>query len=129
MRRFMAILAVCVVVMPAAPAAAQQHCTQETMSVKGTALTIGYCLSGAPHSDGDDEIIVPVTETYGTPSYSAALPRQLHFVAGEGASRILESIALSKVGMTGVLHLTLVYTGGLVHVEGALLTPGAITIK
>jgi hypothetical protein len=42
---------------------------------------------------------------------------------------VLESLDLSKLGLSGTLHLTLAYVQGLVHVEGALLTPGAITIK
>jgi len=53
----------------------------------------------------------------------------LHFLAGEGVSRMLESLYLTKLGMSGTLHLTLAYVQGLVQVEGALLTPGAITIK
>jgi hypothetical protein len=42
----------------------------------------------------------------------------------------VHTVALDEAGLTGqTLHLTLVYTSGLVRVDGALLTPGAITIK
>lgn len=114
--------------LPAA-AAAQARCTQETLDVRGTPVTVAYCISGMPRSDGGGEVIVPVTAAYGSPGGSFNRQRELRFVAGENASRILESLHLNRIGLTGVLHLTLVYEGGLVRVEGALLTPGGITIK
>ncbi len=104
-------------------------CTEETLNVRGTAVTIGYCLAGAPRSAGSDEVIVPIVASYVSPSGSFRRSSELHFVAGEGISRIIESLDLTRLGMTGTLHLTLAYSGGLVRLEGALLTPGAITIK
>jgi hypothetical protein len=44
-------------------------------------------------------------------------------------SRVLESLDLRQVGIAGILHLTLAYAAGVVRVEGAMLTPGAITVK
>lgn len=114
--------------LPAA-AGAQTRCTQEVLNVRGTPVTIGYCVIGVPRSDGADEVIVPVSASYASPGGSFNQRRDLHFVAGERTSRILESLHLDRIGLDGVLHLTLVYTGELVRVEGALLTPGAITIK
>jgi hypothetical protein len=111
------------------PAAAAPACTQETLVVRGTPVTIGYCIEGAARSAGGDEIVVPAVASYGAPSGSFSRVRQLHFVAGEGVSRVIENLDLSRLGLTGTLHLTLAYSGGLIHVEGALLTPGAITIK
>ncbi|MEO6836332.1 MAG: hypothetical protein ABI231_10570 [Candidatus Tumulicola sp.] len=110
-------------------AAAQARCTQETLNVRGTPVTLGYCVAGPPRANGADEIVVPVSASYASPGGSFGRQRELHFVAGENASRILESLPLNRLGMTGVLHLTLVFAGGLVRVEGALLTPGGITIK
>jgi hypothetical protein len=112
-----------------AAASAQAGCTRETLMVRGTPVTIGYCLSAAPHAAGSDEVIVPVVASYGAPGRSVSHARELHFVAGEGVSRIIENLDLAQLGLSGTLHLTLAYSGGLVHVEGALLTPGAITIK
>jgi len=111
----------------AAPAA--DSCTQETLSVEGTPVAIGYCISGAPRANGAEEVIVPVVATYSAPGGTLRRPIDLHFIAGEGVSRVLESLDLAKVGLSGTLHLTLAYSRGLVRVEGALLTPGAITIK
>lgn len=111
------------------PAVAAPACTQETLNVRGTPVTIGYCVDGAARSAGGDEIIVPTAASYGAPGRSFSRSKQLHFVAGEGVSRVIENLDLTRLGLTGTLHLTLAYSGGLIHVEGALLTPGAITIK
>ena len=53
----------------------------------------------------------------------------MRFVTGEGTTRVLENVDLAGVGLGGTLHLTLAYVDGLVHIENAMLTPGAITIK
>jgi hypothetical protein len=111
-----------------APATAQPRCTQEVLPVRGTPVTVVYCVAGVVRSEGD-EVLVPVSASYSSPGGSFSSARELHFVGGEGSSRILESLELSRIGMAGVLHLTVVYAGGLVRVEGALLTPGGITIK
>jgi hypothetical protein len=104
-------------------------CTQETLTVEGTPVTIGYCVAGPLRANGAEEVIVPVTATYSASGGTLRRSLDLHFMAGEGVSRVLASLDLSKVGLTGTLHLTLAYSHGLVEVEGALLTPGAITIK
>ena len=110
-------------------AVASPQCTQETLSVEGHPLTIGYCIAGPLRSNGAEEIVVPVTATYAAAGATTSRTIDLHFVAGEGVSRVLQSLDLTTLGMTGTLHLTLAYSRGLVRVEGALLTPGAITIK
>lgn len=97
--------------------------------MRGTPVTIGYCVDGAVRSAGGDEIVVPTVASYGAPGGSFSRTRRLHFVAGEGVSRVIENLDLARLGLAGTLHLTLAYSGGLIHVEGALLTPGAITIK
>jgi hypothetical protein len=105
------------------------QCTVEPLTVQGTPVTFSYCVTGAPRSTGTQEIIVPVVATYTAPGRSLRRASELHFLAGEGVSRVLESLDLTQLGLRGTLHLTLAYVQGLVHVEGALLTPGAITIK
>ena len=104
-------------------------CSQETLSVEGAPVTIEYCVSGAPRTTDGAEVVVPVTATYSAPGGSLRRSAELHFLAGEGVSRMLQSLDLTRLGLTGTLHLTLAYSRGLVHVEGALLVPGAITIK
>ncbi len=104
-------------------------CTQQTLSVEGSPVTIGYCVRGAPRADGSEEVVVPVSATYSAPRGSVRREIELHFISGEGVSRVIQSLDLTALGLTGTLHLTLAYARGLVQVEGALLTPGAITIK
>lgn len=113
----------------AAPATAGSPCTQETLNVQGSPVTIVYCVTGSLRANGAEEVVVPVAATYSAPEGSLRRSLNLRFVAGEGVSRVLESLDLTKVGLTGTLHLTLAYSRGMVHIEGALLTPGAITIK
>ena len=110
-----------------APAAGS--CTHETFTVEGTPLTVEYCVSGPARADGTDEVVVPVTATYSTAARTLRRVLELHFISGEPVSRVLASLDLVGLGLTGTLHLTLAYSQGLVRVEGALLTPGAITIK
>jgi hypothetical protein len=122
-------LAVFIILSATTALAAADPCTQEVLRVEGVTVTIGYCINGVPRADGGDEMIVPVTEAYAAPGGTMRRLRQLHFVAGEGTSRVLESLDLTQLGLSGTLHLTLAYSRGVVQVEGALLTPGAITIK
>lgn len=97
--------------------------------MEGAPVTIEYCVTGARRAADGAEVVVPVTATYSTPSGSLRRSVELHFLAGEGVSRVLQSLDLTRLGLTGTLHLTLAYSRGLIHVEGALLVPGAITIK
>jgi hypothetical protein len=124
-------LSICIVVaassLPVAAGAAP--CTQEKLTVEGRPVTIGYCVSGPLRSTGTAEVIVPVTATYSAPGGSFQRMLELRFMDGEGVSRVLESLDLSALGLSGTLHITLAYSHGLVQLEGALLTPGAITIK
>jgi hypothetical protein len=121
-------LSIALAALTAARADAAQ-CTVEVLTVQGTPVTISYCITGAPRSTGTAEMLVPVVATYSAPGRSLRRANELHFLAGEGVSRVLESLDLSQLGLRGTHHLTLAYIQGLVHVEGALLTPGAITIK
>ena len=120
------LLALCTV---SAASAQTGRCTRETLPIKGTPLTASYCVSGEASAPAGHDLPVQVVATYATPRGSFTQQSTLQFIAGESASRVIEDVALSRVGLDGTLHLTLVYRGGLVHVESALLTPGAITVK
>jgi len=105
------------------------RCTRETLPIKGTPLTASYCVASEASAPAGHDLPVQVVATYATPHGSFTQQSTLQFIAGESASRVIEDVALTRVGLDGTLHLTLVYRGGLVHVESALLTPGAITVK
>ncbi len=70
-----------------------------------------------------------MTEAYSSSGGSFTRSAKLRFISGEGPSRVLENVNLSDLGLTGTLHLTLVYASGEVRVEKAMLTPGAVIIK
>jgi hypothetical protein len=72
---------------------------------------------------------VKVSETYSTPRGSFTQDATLRFIAGEEASRVIEDVALERLGLEGTLHLTLILRGAQVRIDSAMLTPGAITIK
>ncbi|HEX3368385.1 MAG TPA: hypothetical protein VHS56_02325 [Candidatus Cybelea sp.] len=116
------------VALPGAVAAAPA-CTTETLPVGRAPVSVSYCVTGPARATASHEIIVPVSATFSAPGGTLRRTSELHFLAEEAASRVLESLDLTKLGLTGTLHLTLAYIQGAVRVEGALLTPGAITIK
>ena len=125
-----ALLVTILTLSTAATAVAQgSRCTHETLPVKGTQLTVSYCVAGENPASSGGELPVRVSESYSTPRGTFTQQSILQFIAGESASRVIEDVALARVGLEGTLHLTLVYHAGLVRVESALLTPGAITIK
>lgn len=109
-------------------ASAQEQCTRETLTVRGVPVTIGLCASERPAAV-PGQISAAVVGTYSAPGGSYTRSSTMRFVTGEGPSRVLENAPLRELGLKGTLHLTLVYVGGQLHIESALLTPGAITIK
>ncbi|MDE2483020.1 MAG: hypothetical protein KGN02_12625 [bacterium] len=124
------LLLALLVALAAAPlaASAQDRCTQETLDVRGTPVAVSYCVEGAAASAPGEQALT-VAATYAGGGHSIEQTSTMKFVAGEGPSRVIESVNLGGLGLTGTLHLTLVYTGGTVHVESAILTPGAIIVK
>jgi len=108
---------------------AQGACSSEVLSVRATPVTVGYCVSGPIAHSAGGEIAVPVRATYASARGSFAQIATLRFIAGEGPALVLQSVQLARLGITGTLHLTLRYDGAAVRIQGAMLTPGALTIK
>lgn len=109
-------------------AGAQSPCSRETLSVRGTPVTITYCVAG-PAGKAGSEVTLPVSGTYAAAGGRVSRQTTMRFVQGERPSRTLENVDLAPIGIGGTLHLTLLYSGGAVHIESALLTPGAIVVK
>ncbi|MGZ3496530.1 MAG: hypothetical protein ACXWNK_05575 [Vulcanimicrobiaceae bacterium] len=105
------------------------RCTRETLAVRGTPVTVTYCVTGSTQGTPGHEVPVAVNESFSSPRGAFAQGATLQFIAGEDPSRVIEDVALDRLGLTGTLHLTLILRGGLVHIESAILTPGAITVK
>jgi hypothetical protein len=112
-----------------AGAQAASRCTHETLSVRGTPLTATYCVTGLGTAPLGRDLPVRVLETFSTPHSSLSREAAYRFIAGESASRVIEDVPLERLGLSGTLHLTLLLERGLVHIDGAMLTPGAVTIK
>ena len=121
-------LSLALAAVPLAAPAQAGNCTKETLPVHGTPVTVSYCVSGSQRAPGS-ELLVSVAATYSAPGGSFSENPVLHFITGEGPSRVIENVDLAKVGSSGTLHLTLTYKGNQVSIESALLTPGAVTIK
>ncbi len=104
-------------------------CTHETLTIKSTPVRITLCVPPAGVGEPGRPIQLPVTESFSSPKRTFSQTSSLEFLAGEEPSRVIEEVALEKLGINGHLHLTLVLRQAAVHVEGAMLTPGAITLK
>lgn len=109
--------------------AQSNRCTRETLNVRGTPLTASYCIEAMGAAAPGRDLPVRVSQSYSTPHGSWSEDTTLQFISGEAASRVIQDLPLDHVGLQGTLHLTLVLRGGNVHVDSAMLTPGAITIK
>jgi hypothetical protein len=113
----------------AATAQGADRCTRETLTVRGTPVTASYCVREVGPATAGRDLPVKVSESYATPHGSFTQDAVLRFIAGEEASRVIEDVALERLGLKGTLHLTLVLRGSQVRIDSAMLTPGAITIK
>ena len=113
----------------AVSAATGNRCTRETLTVREVPTTATYCVAEGGLSAAGHELPVHVIETYSTPRGSFTQAAVLRFIAGEDPSRVIADVPLERAGLQGTLHVTLVLRRGLVHIEGAMLTPGAILVK
>ena len=121
------LLGIGLVAAAALPAAAQNRCSHDAVTIRGVPVAIGFCIAGATASSA--VATVAVEATYTSRSASFQQRSSVRFITGEGPARALESVDLAPLGITGVLHMTLLYDGNEVTMEHALLTPGAITVK
>jgi len=129
MRRTLFAMIVALSLAGSALAQPASRCTHDTLAIRGESLAVTYCVTSVAHASAGDELRVGVLETYSAPHGTISQPVTLAFIAGEATSRVIEDLPLERLGMTGTLHLTLGLRGGLVRIESAILTPGAITIK
>jgi hypothetical protein len=122
------LLAIALAVGLATPAGAQDQCTHSTLIVQGTPLQVELCVTAAPQ--GPSGIVnVALVGTYSASGRSFTQHATLRFITGEGPARALNSAGLASLGIAGTMRMTLLYSGGVVTIEHAMLTPGAIRIK
>jgi hypothetical protein len=123
-----AFLAVSLTLIAAGPTpAVPLRCTHETVAIRSTPVTVSLCI--ANESVSSSVTTVALQSTYASKDGSFDQHASVRFIMGEGPARALQSVDLAPLGMNGVLHMTLLYSGNEVTMEHALLTPGAITIK
>jgi hypothetical protein len=106
---------------PGQPAA---RCSHETFPVGGQPVTVTVC-GGAPESGQT----VAVAETFKSGSGSFNHTSSITVLPGASASRAVEDVSLTPLGLSFTLHLTLAYRDAAVLIEHALLLPGAIPLK
>jgi hypothetical protein len=118
--------ALALVLASAASAAAQpaQRCSHETFPVAGQAVSVTVC-AGAP----DGGRTVSVTETFKNAVTSFNHGASIEVLPGASASRAVDDVALTPLGLNYTMHLTLAYRDAGVSIEHALLLPGAIPLK
>jgi hypothetical protein len=109
------------------PVAAADNCSRDAVTLRGVPVSIGFCIVAKTASSAVSTVVVEATYSSKTASFSQR--SSVRFITGEGPARALESIDLAPLGITGVLHMTLLYDGNDVTMEHALLTPGAIAVK
>ncbi|GAC1299747.1 MAG: hypothetical protein NVSMB19_04750 [Vulcanimicrobiaceae bacterium] len=115
--------------LPLAATAAPAGCSSDAFVVKGAALVVELCaVATTPHPGSKSP--VTVTETI-TAKGQPALVRKVALDAalGDEISRTIDDAPLQALGIAGTLHMTLAYKSGAVHLEHALLVPGAIALK
>lgn len=105
------------------------RCTHDTLAIQGQSVAATYCVTSGGHATAGQELRVAVTETFTSPRGKISQPATLLFIRGEANSRVIEDLSLERLGANGTLHLTLALRDGLVRIESAMLTPGAVTIK
>jgi hypothetical protein len=123
MRTFAAILALFFASAAAAPAQPAQRCARDSFQVGDQTVAVTTC-AGA-----DNGKTVAVTETFKGRSASFNHTTAIEVLPGASASRAVDDVSLTPLGLPYTLHLTLAHRDGAVAIEHALLLPGAVPLK
>ena len=86
-------------ILTGAAAAQGSRCTRETLSVRGVPLTASYCISSETTAATAHDISVAVAESYVTARGSLSQQNTLQFISGENASRFIEDVPLTRLGL------------------------------
>jgi len=112
-------------------AAQSQICSRETLVIDAAPVLIVLCALPAPTPTGGAAVVlIPVSESLSTKAASFARTVDLQFLAGSEVSRSIDDVPLARLGFANEsLHLTISRTPGALHLEHALLLPGALPLK
>lgn len=124
--------AVTIALLGTVPAGAQgDACSRDTLTVDGSPVEVTLCVPPSPVArKGEGKAVsVSVSETFaaGGATFSRSVP--LDFLEGSETSRTIDDVPLHKLGIKKALHLTIAYRAGTVHLEHAMLVPGAVSLK
>ena len=124
MRTFAAVLALLAAAVVPALGQPAQRCSHETFPVGGQSVNVTVC-AGAP----DSGKTVAVTETFKNATTSFNHGTSIEVLKGAAASRAVDDVSLTPLGLPFTMHLTLAYREAGVFIEHALLLPGAVPLK
>ncbi len=114
---------------PAAPRGAES-CSNDAFSVDGHALAVQICApAAAPVPEKGKRAIVSLRETVSSGGVSFVRSTTFEYLPGAESSRTIDDVPLSGLGIAKTLHLTIGFKPGDVHLEHALLIPGAVPLK
>ena len=102
------------------------------MRVDDVSLEVTLCtgpLGEARKRDDAASVNVSVTERFAARGQSFSRVVPLEFMAGASSSPTMDDVPLGKLGIERTLHLTILYKPGHVHIEHAMLLPGAVPLK
>src|ERR1700738_2101721 len=103
-RPFVAVLAVLFASIVPALAQPAQRCSHETFPVAGQSVAVTVC-AGAP----DSGKTVAVTETFKNATTSFNHNTSIEVLKGAAASRAVDDVSLTPLGLPFTLHMTLAY--------------------
>ena len=109
--------------MASAALAQNENCTHDALTIDGTATAATFCVAGPATAR------VTVNETFVRGGQKMTRPLVIDVVNGATVTRAVDDVALTEIGSSKVLHLTIAYRAGEATLEHALLLPGAVVLK
>jgi len=105
---------------------AETGCSSDVFAIDGSSVSLAICASDAPKTASK----TVVTERFVVKNMPD-LVRELALdrLPGADSARAIDDVSLEKLGISRTLHLTVALKGGTVHLEHALLIPGAVALK
>ena len=125
-RCFAAVLGLCIAIFSQSVVALGSPATRiarDTFSIGGQSVSVTVSVG---MSDNGTAVI---NETFHNASASFVHHCSIETVPGAGASRTVDDVALSPLGLSYTLHLTLALRGEAIYIEHALLLPGGVPLK
>ncbi|MGH7709491.1 MAG: hypothetical protein ACREM6_16490 [Vulcanimicrobiaceae bacterium] len=129
-RHFSSLVAGLVLSAAAPGGASAADCSHDSFKIDGRPVTVDLCVVAAPAARASGgPSTVEIQQTFASADSSFSSRAQLELLAGADSARSIEDVALAKLGINRMLHLTIGYAKGHVRLDHALLVPGAVPLK